>query len=176
MRSLLLAGFVSHSTSLRFRDTTLRPSTSRHNWGSLLSQRHDIPIANLRTASNMTSILKPSAIQQYSGIKPWIQCPSPSTSPPVSLNGPRSQPVAKNDRQSVFPFFRLPGELRNLVYDFTLSDYSFEFYHVNMKFGASCRPVTAEDTNKASMKYGMTAREITRWPPCCVLGQQTVFL
>lgn len=105
----------------------------------------------------MDGILDGAALQKYLGITPWIQCPPPSIPPPTVLsNSRRSQRSVDRERRKMFPFFRLPRELKDLVYDFTLSDHAFEFYHINMKFRASYNPTLAQECFKGSLEDDMT--------------------
>jgi hypothetical protein len=85
---------------------------------------------------------------------------------PLVDNAPPSQALLTNPndhlRQSIMPFFSLPREIRDLIYDFVLNDEHFWFGHIERRFGAS---YAANSMNRVHH----------RWPPCIMFISKQFF-
>jgi hypothetical protein len=85
---------------------------------------------------------------------------------PLADDAPLSQSLPANPngrrRQHILPFFSLPRELRDLIYDFVLNDQYFWFGHIERRFGAS---YAANSMNRVHH----------RWPPCIMFISKQFF-
>jgi hypothetical protein len=102
-------------------------------------------------------VLVPDAIRPYLDVQPLAYLPFESLLPSEIPNARRSRRVANRTRRQLFLFFRLPLEVRNLVYDRIFQGYQFVFGHVNLQGRASYRGLSAN------------TGEERRWPPSCIL-------
>lgn len=99
------------------------------------------------------AVLSPYQLPRFLHVQRWAY------NPPGTRNQIHNHDAAQ--ARQLFPFFQLPLEVRDLIYDLLLRDFNFIFVHVNMKACASYKDVVSTTWHE--------------WPPQCMLISKRFF-